>query len=124
MNVFEAIKTRKSVRDYMDKPVEDEKLTMVLEAGRLAPSASNRQEWRFVVVRDEATRKKLIPAAGNQKFGRPGASDHCCLRRHGWAYYEMRSGLPPHRCGHCSGSHDPHGSRIGFRHLLDRTFQR
>ena len=68
MNVFEAIKTRKSVRDYMDKPVEDEKLTMVLEAGRLAPSASNRQEWRFVVVRDEATRKKLIPAAGNQKF--------------------------------------------------------
>ena len=43
MNVVDAIKTRKSVRKCLDKPVEDEKLNVILEAGRLAPSASNRQ---------------------------------------------------------------------------------
>lgn len=68
MNVEDAIKTRKSTRKYLDKPVEEEKLKLVLEAGRLAPSASNRQEWRFVVVRDRETRKKLAAAAGNQAF--------------------------------------------------------
>lgn len=68
MNVLDAIKTRKSVRKYLDQPVEEEKLNQVLEAGRLAPSASNRQEWRFVVVRDKDTRKKLSRAAGFQLF--------------------------------------------------------
>jgi len=68
MNVMDAIRTRKSVRAYLDKPVEDEKLNIVLEAGRMAPSASNRQEWRFVIVRDVDTRKKLVRAAGNQLF--------------------------------------------------------
>jgi hypothetical protein len=59
MGVMEAIKTRKSVRAYLDRPVEDEKLDSVLEAGRLAPSASNRQEWRFVVVREQEAKRKL-----------------------------------------------------------------
>ena len=66
MNVMDAIKTRKSVRAYLDKPVEDVKLNIVLEAGRLAPSASNRQEWRFVVVRESETGKKLAEAAAGQ----------------------------------------------------------
>ena len=68
MDVMNAIKTRKSVRAYLDKPVEDEKLNAVLEAARLAPSASNRQEWRFVIVRDLETRKKLASVAGGQAF--------------------------------------------------------
>ena len=68
MDVFDAIKTRKSVREYLDKPVEDEKLNVILEAGRLAPSASNRQEWRFIVVRDPKTRRKLAEAASSQAF--------------------------------------------------------
>jgi nitroreductase len=48
MDVMNAIKTRKSVRFYLYMPVEDEKINSVLEAARLAPSVSNRQEWRFV----------------------------------------------------------------------------
>jgi len=68
MNVMDAIKKRKSVRKYLDKPVKDKKLNTVLEAGRLAPSASNRQEWRFVIVRDPETRKKLAEAANRQTF--------------------------------------------------------
>jgi nitroreductase len=68
MDVFEAVKTRKSVRKSLDKPVEEEKLSQILEAARLAPSASNRQEWRFVVVRDKDTRMKLAEASGAQMF--------------------------------------------------------
>ncbi len=65
MAVMQAIRTRKSVRGYAERLVEDEKLNTVLEAGRLAPSASNRQEWRFVVVRQPEVRKKLAAAASS-----------------------------------------------------------
>lgn len=68
MDVQEAIGTRRSVRAYADKPVEEAKLDRVLEAARLAPSASNRQDRRFIVVRDSQTRKKLAKAACDQSF--------------------------------------------------------
>ena len=68
MNVMEAIRKRKSVRKYLNKKVEEDKLSAVLEAGRLAPSASNRQEWRFIIVRDQVSKKKLAEAANNQSF--------------------------------------------------------
>lgn len=68
MTVQEAIEQRFSVRSYQDQPVEEEKLRKLLEAARLAPSAGNRQEWRFVVVQDEATRQKLGEAANGQTF--------------------------------------------------------
>ncbi len=68
MDVFEAINMRRSVRAYADKDVEEEKLLKVLEAGRLAPSAKNRQEWRFIVVKDPETRRKLAKAAYGQRF--------------------------------------------------------
>ena len=68
MNVEEAIRTRRSIRAYEDKPLEDEKLQAVLEAARLAPSARNDQEWKFLVVRDAATRAKLVDACKGQRF--------------------------------------------------------
>jgi nitroreductase len=68
MDVFEAIKGRRSIRAYSSKEVEDDKLKKVLDAGRLAPSAANMQDWKFIVVKDESTRKKLAQAAGGQKF--------------------------------------------------------
>jgi nitroreductase len=68
MNVIDAIQTRKSVRQFLSKPVEDDKLQLILSAARLAPSASNRQEWRFVVVRDPETRQRLADAARGQQF--------------------------------------------------------
>jgi len=68
MTVQEAIHKRFSVRQYLDKPVEQDKLEQILEAARLAPSAGNRQEWRFVVVRDPATRKLIAEAANGQAF--------------------------------------------------------
>ncbi len=68
MDVLSAIKGRRSIRQYSSRPVEDEKLAKVLEAARLSPSASNRQSWKFVVVKDEKTREKLTEAAGRQSF--------------------------------------------------------
>lgn len=68
MNVKEAIRTRKSVRHYIDKPVEDEIIKKLFEAAILAPSANNRQEWRFVVVREKDIRKRLSEIANNQSF--------------------------------------------------------
>jgi nitroreductase len=84
MNVFEAIKTRRSVRSYLDKPVEEDKLLRVLEAARLAPSANNYQEWRFVVVRDDVTRQKLMAAARGQGFvGQAPVVIACCAQTDG-----------------------------------------
>jgi len=59
MEVFEAIQTRRSIRSYLPDEVPEEKLTRILEAARLAPSAANRQPWHFVVVRDAQKRKRL-----------------------------------------------------------------
>jgi len=68
MNVFEAIRTRRSIRKYVDKPVEKEKLLRILEAARLAPSAVNRQPWDFIVVTDPGVRKKLGVAYPKEWF--------------------------------------------------------
>lgn len=68
MEVRKAIQLRRSIRSYKSLEVEEEKLSRVLDAGRLSPSAGNRQERRFVVVRDARTRKSLSEAANNQSF--------------------------------------------------------
>ncbi|MFP4028010.1 MAG: nitroreductase family protein [Candidatus Brocadiia bacterium] len=68
MNVIDAICERRSVRSYEDREVEEEKLEQVLDAGRRAPSANNRQNWKFIVVRDADLRAKLVEAANGQKF--------------------------------------------------------
>ncbi len=69
MTVMQAIEARRSVRKYEDRPVEQEKLDRVLEAGRLAPSARNEQEWRFVAVRSAQARAALTQACGQDFVG-------------------------------------------------------
>jgi nitroreductase len=92
MDVYKAIKTRKSVRSFLEKPVEQEKLDRILEAARLAPSANNRQEWRFVVVRDKATRQRLVEAAANQGFvGEAPVVIACCAETD---KHNMSCGIP------------------------------
>ena len=66
--VLETIRNRQSVRSYLKKEIPQELLQQVLEAGRLAPSAKNSQPWKFIVVKDEKLKEKLIPACKNQKF--------------------------------------------------------
>ena len=84
MDIYEAIVNRKSMRAFKDKDVPEEMISRLLEAARLAPSASNRQEWRFIVVRDPATRKQLSKAAMGQKFvGEAPVVLACCAETDG-----------------------------------------
>ena len=68
MNVIEAIKARRSVRSYQERAVEPQKLDQILEAARLAPSASNQQDWKFIVIQDAGTRQALVKACHDQAF--------------------------------------------------------
>jgi len=68
MSVQEIVRLRRSVREYLPTSVTEDQLDAVLEAGRLAPSASNLQDWKFLVVRELETRKKLSAACHNQEF--------------------------------------------------------
>ena len=68
MAVLEAIRKRYSCRAYQDKNIEKEKLNQILDAARLAPSAKNQQDWRFVVLTDKEKKHKLVEAANNQTF--------------------------------------------------------
>jgi len=57
------LKGRRSIRRYRPDPVPDEMVEQLLEAGRWAPSASNRQPWAFIVVRDETIRRQVAQHA-------------------------------------------------------------
>ena len=63
MALLDLLKHRKSVRDFLDRPVEREKIMICLEAARLAPSACNSQPWKFIVVDDRQLKNKLCNAA-------------------------------------------------------------
>jgi len=59
LDVFEAIRFRRSIRRYKPKEVEKEKLMHILEAGRLAPSVANRQPWHFIVIKNPEIKERL-----------------------------------------------------------------
>ncbi len=65
MSLLNLIRQRRSVRNFLDKPVEREKIMACLEAARLAPSACNSQPWKFIVVDDPKLKKKLSQVAFN-----------------------------------------------------------
>jgi nitroreductase len=64
MEFDDVIENRRSIRKYKDTPVPEEDLNMILEAGRVAPSAGHRQPWHFIVIQDEETRRKLAGSQG------------------------------------------------------------
>ena len=69
MDVLEAIQTRRSIRKYdQSRDVEPEKLLACLEASRWAPSASNKQPWHFIVVRDKERRETLAKLDAHGTF--------------------------------------------------------
>jgi nitroreductase len=70
MALLKEILERRSIRQFKKTPVEREKLERVLEAARLAPSAKNRQQWRFVVLQKATLRERVKEAAfGDEKVG-------------------------------------------------------
>lgn len=63
MALLDLLKHRKSVRGFLDRPVEREKIMMCLEAARVAPSAGNSQPWKFIIVDDRELKNKLCDSA-------------------------------------------------------------
>ncbi|MCX7820168.1 MAG: nitroreductase family protein [Brevinematales bacterium] len=59
MEFLEIIENRESVRSYSNQEVEEDKLTKILEAARLAPSAANRQPWEFIIVKSKEMLEKV-----------------------------------------------------------------
>lgn len=59
MDALECIMTRRSVREFEAKEVEDEKIKKILEAGQGAPSGLNNQPWKFVIIKDKTTNNKI-----------------------------------------------------------------
>ena len=73
MNFFDLVNKRESVRGYLDKEVEKEKILKIIEAARVAPSACNAQPWKFVVANDKNLVRKIAenlydPMIGINKF--------------------------------------------------------
>ncbi len=92
MEVMQAIRTRRSVRSFLDTPVDEATLNRVMEAARLAPSARNAQEWRFVAVRDKAMKEKIAIEAARQPFiAEAAVLLACCAETDGRV---MRCGQP------------------------------
>lgn len=76
MKFLDLVKTRQSVRKYLDKPVEREKIERCLEAARLAPSANNSQSWNFIVIDDP----KLKEAVAKETFSQLISFNHFSLQ--------------------------------------------
>ena len=68
MEFYKVVRTRRSKRDFKPDPVPDEVLGRILEAVRVAPSGSNRQPWRFILVKDPTVRVRVAEACGGQTW--------------------------------------------------------
>jgi nitroreductase len=66
--MIKEIERRRSVRKYIDKPVESEKIIQLIDSARIAPSGSNTQPWHFIIVKEESTKEKLSEKSHNQKW--------------------------------------------------------
>ena len=68
MDVLQAIKERRSIRQYSEEPISEDQISQILEAGRWAPSRGNSQPWKFIVLNDEQIRKELAEVIHTGKF--------------------------------------------------------
>lgn len=94
MDFYSAIKRRRSIRKYQRGVVEEAKLKRVLEAARIAPSATNAQPWRFVVVKTKEVREELRSSYDREWFWRaPVIICACGLKGEAWRRRDGRSYL-------------------------------
>ncbi len=68
MDAIEAIKTRRSVRKYLDKEVPKELLEIIVDCGRLSATARNEQPWEFIVITDKELKRKVAEQTDHGKF--------------------------------------------------------
>ena len=66
--MMKQIETRRSIRKYLDKPIDDKIILDLIESTRLAPSGSNTQPWHFMIIKEESKRKEIAKVSHNQKW--------------------------------------------------------
>ena len=102
MELWDALRTRRSIRKYKKDTVPDEKIERVLEAARIAPSADNKQPWSFVVVRNKEKIRELGEATypGSEFTGNAPAvivacanPEACGVRQDGVKYFMVDIGI-------------------------------
>lgn len=76
MDTLKALKLRRSIREYSDKPLPKEAIERIIDAARFAPTARNVQPWEFVVITDRGLLGKLGSIADNGRFI---AKSRCCI---------------------------------------------
>lgn len=68
MEFYDVVKTRRSIRSFRKEPIPEESLTRLLNAARLAPSGSNRQFWKFYIVKSEEVKREIAENCGQQMW--------------------------------------------------------
>jgi len=76
MNTIEVLKTRRSIRRYINKPIPDEIIKDIIDCARLAPTANNKQPWLFVVIKDKKLKEKIAELTDYGKFMKQA---DCCI---------------------------------------------
>lgn len=95
MDFMDVIKRRHSIRKFTSEPVSQEAIESIVEAGRMAPSASNLQAWRYIIVKDASVRAKLAKASPVSFFSTAPVIIICCIdqevmRSRGARYQELQ----------------------------------
>jgi nitroreductase len=92
MQTLEAINNRRSIRKYLEKPVEFEKITTIVDAARHAPSAGNLQDWSFIIVTDKGLIKETSSYAVEQYWIQtaPALIIVCAIPEKHELYYGLR----------------------------------
>jgi nitroreductase len=102
LELWDVLRTRRSIRKYRTDSVPDEKIEKVLEAARIAPSADNRQPWDFVVIRGRQKIRELEEATypGSEFVGQAPVvivacanPETCGTRQDGVKYYMVDIGI-------------------------------
>ena len=90
MEILEEIRNRSTARSFTGEPIAPDALERILESGRLAPSAKNRQPWRFVAVTDKTYRQKIAKACyGDSRITEAGCVIAACTTN---IHYTMPNG--------------------------------
>lgn len=98
MDIFEIIKTRRSIRKFTDEPVPDEIIDKIIDAGRWAPSGLNNQPWKFGVIKDDGLKKEISSLTRYYKIVRSADTLLAVFLDHSLSYDRTKDAMAVGAC--------------------------